>query len=80
VKSLTQWHALTAAKWTLFLRCCETLPSVVLGLLGNTTLLNILTAVKLDDWHALLPAAEHQYAFSATKRDQLEYFERCEIE
>jgi hypothetical protein len=57
-----------------FLLCCETLPSVVLGLLGNTTHLNILTAVKLGDWHASVLAAEHQYALSAAKLDQLEYF------
>ena len=54
VKSRTQWHALTAAKLTFFffLLCCETLLAAILGMLGNTTHLNILTSVKLEDWHA----------------------------
>jgi len=49
VKNWTQWHALTAAKWTFFLLCSENLPAVTLGMLGNTTHLNILTSVKLED-------------------------------
>lgn len=60
----------------LFLLCCEILPAVILGMLGNTTHLNILISVKLEDWYAFTSWSRTPASFECCKTWSVRVFWR----